>query len=137
MFSSLIALVLVAVAPQAVMPLQAMDRDDANATHTRGTGCSWNEGKQVHDTWLIAMTDDRAAVKIDGKLTLLAPTPEAVDLFPFTFDKWIGEDGTLFTIQQNGESRQVGVETIETPAMLTITKDGVSSKWQGTLNCGS
>lgn len=57
------------------LPLQLMTSSDSQAAGTRGTGCTWSDVPGAK--WRMSMADDRAAVKIGGKLMILKPAEEA------------------------------------------------------------
>ena len=83
------------------------------------------------------MADDRAAVKIDGKLVVLQPARGAKDLFPFTFDKCTNSDGMTITVREISAARQVGTEAMESPALIEMVEGGEKHAWTGRLSCGS
>jgi len=85
----------------------------------------------------MSMADDRAAVKIDGKLVVLQPARGAKDLFPFTFDKWTNSDGMTITVREISAARQVGTEAMESPALIEMVEGGEKHAWTGRLSCGS
>lgn len=134
MLPVLLLLASAAVIQTSDIPLQTMSRAEGEETRTLGTGCSWNDRRG--QTWRMAMVEDRAAVKRDGRLVILHPAKGNKELFPFTLDRWT--DGrTVISIGQMGEPVMTGSESMEMPATLTIRENGRKRSWRGILNCGS
>ncbi|WP_260596813.1 hypothetical protein [Sphingomonas endolithica] len=125
-----------AVSPAARGPLllQPMTSDQVFEAGAAGTGCSWS--LPPDRPMRFAAAEDRAVVRLDGRMIILAPRPNAPELFPFTFKDWHAE-GVTVHIQPIGIARRVGTEATTSRATLTIAVQGKSQRIVGALSCGS
>ena len=115
------------------LPLGTLSFADAERAGAVGTGCTWllagdHAGR-------LAMADDRAAVRRDGAVVALRPTPDARPLF-LTYDRWIG-DGVRLRVRDTGRVVRRGRESSVTVASIDLTVGGRTQTWQGRLDCGS
>ncbi len=83
-----------------------------------------------------AASDDRAAIRIDGRIIALSPAPRARELFPFTFADWRGS-GLTVRIRQVGAGRSQGTEAFTSRATLTVGVRGSVREMTGVMSCGS
>ena len=122
------------VAPLATsLPLEMLTRIDAARAGVAGTGCTW---RMVPDrVGRLAMTDDRAAVRRDGKVITMKLAPGAKPLF-LTYDRWVG-GGVLIVVRDTGRVVRRGYEFSETAARIDLTAGGHTTSIPGRLNCGS
>lgn len=122
------------VAPPATsLPLEMLTRTDAAQAGVVGTGCTW---RMVPDRMgRLAMTDDRAAVRRDGRVIAMKPAPGAKPLF-LTYDRWVGE-GMLIAVRDTGRVVRRGYEFSETAAWIDLTAGDRTTSLPGRLNCGS
>lgn len=114
-----------------LQPLTFSQVMDAGAA---GSGCSWSPGKGR--AMLFAAADDRAVVRIRGRVIVLAPMPGARDLFPTTFADW-SHEGITIRVRQRGATRVRNAERLTYGAVLTLTDGRVSERFVGTMSCGS
>jgi hypothetical protein len=114
--------------------LQPMTFDQVFQAGAAGTGCSWSLPPDRRMRF--AAAEDRAVVRLDGRMIILAPAPNAPELAPFTFKDWRGE-GVTVRIQPMGVARRVGTEATTSRAMLAIAVRGKSRRTVGALSCGS
>jgi hypothetical protein len=107
---------------------------DWRAAGMDGTGCYWSrrEGGPV----LFAAAGNKAVAKVRGRTLLLSPRREARELFPFTFDAWSAGDLT-FQIVDTGVAQAIGDESVTTDALLVVARRGTTTRWRGSLICGS
>jgi hypothetical protein len=116
------------------VPLQSMTSDQVFEAGAGGTGCSWSLPPDRRMRF--AAADDRAVVRLEGRMIILAPEPNAPELAPFTFRNWQAE-GVTVRIQPMGVGRRVGTEATTSRATLIIAVRGKSRRIVGALSCGS
>jgi hypothetical protein len=85
---------------------------------------------------LFAAADDRAVIRIHGRLVALKPRSGADELFPSTFAAWQAKGLTL-EIEQLGRSRRYGTEATSAKAVVTLAVNAKSYRMAGVLSCGS
>ena len=83
-----------------------------------------------------ATADDRAVVRLASGVVRLRPAARAGDLFPFTYDRWMGE-GVAVKVRPVGASTRKGSEAFENSALVEVTVGARSLAIQGRLDCGS
>lgn len=116
------------------IPFETMTLQDMATARAAGTGCVWLGGKDF--TRRVSIKEDRGAVKRNGRIVALRPMAGAKEMFPYTYDHWIG-GGMDVLIESGGKVVGRGPEHVETMAKLILTENGRSHSWQGRLNCGS
>lgn len=116
------------------LPLQTMSFDESQTAGTAGTGCTWLGG--TNRTRRVSMADDRAAVKLAGRVVTLQPTKGALEVFPFTYLRW-ARPGLELSIRDTKQVVKKGGEYVETVAWLDLYEKGSKRMWRGRLNCGS
>lgn len=114
-----------------LQPLTFSQVMDAGAA---GSGCSWSLGKGR--AMRFAAADDRAVVRIRGRVIVLAPMPGARDLFPTTFADW-SHEGITIRVRQRSAARVRNAERLTYGAVLTLTDGRVLERFVGTMSCGS
>ena len=113
---------------------EPMTLDQVVEAGAGGTGCSWS--KTGDHRMRFAAADDRAVIRLAGRIVVLAPAPHARELFPFTFTDWQAK-GLSARLTQIGPARRLGSEATNARATLTITVGGTSRRLAGTMSCGS
>ncbi len=116
------------------LPLQTISFDESQSVGTVGTGCTWLGG--TNRTRRVSMADDRAAVKLAGRVLTLQPAKGALEVFPFTYLRWTGPELEL-SIRDTKQVVKKGGEYVETVAWLDLYEKGGKRTWRGRLNCGS
>lgn len=116
------------------IPLETMTIDEVVRAGAAGTGCTWLGGSG--STRMVAIKEDRGAVKRGGIIIGLRPAAGSKEMFPYTYRRWSG-GGMAIAIEDSGKQVGRGPEHIETVATLRLTEDGRSRSWRGRLNCGS
>lgn len=81
------------------------------------------------------MTDDRAAVRRNGRVVVLTPAAGAGSLF-LTYDLWT-DGAAVIRLRDTGRVVDRGHEFSETVATLELTEHGRTTSHPGRLNCGS
>lgn len=119
--------------PVTHVPLEALVPADLDRARMRGTGCTWSDrnGGRMR----LVASDDRAMVKLGGRLLMLRPAPDAAEMFPFTHDRWIGE-GVAIAITAHGAPLGGGGASVRA-ALLDVKVAGRASKARGLLDCGT
>lgn len=117
------------------IPLESMTMDEVVRAGAAGTGCTWLGGSG--STRMIAIKEDRGAVKRGGIVIALRPAAGSEEMFPYTYRRWNGGGGMAIAIDDSGKQVGRGPEHVETVATLRLTEDGRSRSWRGRLNCGS
>jgi hypothetical protein len=117
-----------------VPELQPMTSVQVMAAGAAGTGCSWS--LRGDRRMRFAAADDRAAIRIAGRIVALSPTPRARELFPFTFADWRAKD-VIVRLKRTGSARWLGSEAWTAGATLTIVSGGTRRRIAGDLSCGS
>jgi hypothetical protein len=117
-----------------MLPLETMTFEEVASAQAAGTGCTWLGGSG--STRRVAMKEDRAVVKREGKIVVLRPAAGAREVFPYTYHHWTG-GGMDVSIENGGNEVGRGPEHVETMATLTLEEGGRSRSWPGRLNCGS
>lgn len=121
-------------AATAAMPLQPMTLDQVMKAGAAGTGCSWSPSGSRR--MYFAAADDRAVIRVHGRMIALKPRSGAAELFPSTFTAWQAEGVTL-TVEQLGRSRRYGSEATTARGLLTASIEAKSYRMLGVLSCGS
>lgn len=116
------------------MPLQPMTLAQVMRAGAAGTGCSWSPSGSRR--MLFAAADDRAVIRIHGRLVALQPRSGAEGLFPSTFAAWQAK-GVKLEIEQLGRSRRYGTEATSAKAVLALAVNAKSYQMIGVLSCGS
>lgn len=119
---------------QPLQPLQPLSPAILKAAKIHGTGCVWRQ--TARGSPLLAMTDDRAVVRLGEQTIGLSPAPEAHDLFPFTFDRWQAGDLTI-AIRTAAPLVREDEERLTGRAVITIRQAGVSRQLSGVVSCGT
>jgi hypothetical protein len=114
--------------------LKEITRADMERETVVGTGCTWMSAQDGRT--LFAATDGIAVIRTAAGLARLRPHPMAKDMFPFTFDRWVGPRIEV-RVSETGKSRVVGTESTRTPAVISVMVGSRSSRTSGVLNCGS
>jgi hypothetical protein len=120
--------------PQTSPPLQSITATELTKARLRGTGCSWSLGSERASR--LVFRDDRALVKLAGRLVFLEPGAGARDLFPFTFDRWRRGDLGI-VIRKLGPARRIGTETLGSRTDLVLVRGGRRTVLHGAMECGS
>lgn len=115
-----------------VMPMEAMTPDDLTRAGIRGTGCAWRTGGTRSIRF--AASGDRAVVKVRGAFHELRRSPGAADMFPFTYDGWVGVEMSVRIVAGGTPERKGGEAS---GATLEIVIGGRPSKHRGFLDCGT
>lgn len=118
--------------PPAV-PLQPMTPDEVLEAGAAGAGCSWALPGERRSR--LAMADNRAAVRVGGRVVQLRPLPGAAELAPFTFDAWTG-GGMTVRVRQGRPARTRGSAVIR-PATVDVRGTTRPRSYAGELTCGS
>lgn len=117
-----------------VLPLRPLSMAMVMKAGAAGTGCSWSLVEDMRMRF--AAADDRAVVRLASGIVQLRPAAGAGDLFPFTYDRWVG-DGVTVTVTPNGPSRWKGTEVNEGAADIEVRNGGRRWIARGRLTCGS
>lgn len=117
-----------------VLPLRPLSMAIVMKAGAAGTGCSWSLEKDGRMRF--AAADDRAVVRLAAGIVRLRPAAGADDLFPFTYDRWTGDDITV-TVKPGGPSTWKGTEVNEGAAYIEVHTAGHRWAARGRLNCGS
>lgn len=104
------------------------------AAKATGTGCSWSLAKDRRIRF--AAADDHAVVRLPSGVVALRPAADAQDLFPFTYDRWSG-DNVAVRVAPVGPAKRGGGEALEETADLEVNIGGRIWKRRGLLGCGS
>lgn len=113
---------------------QPMTSAQVTAAGAAGTGCSWSlKGDR---RLRFAAADDRAVIRLVGRMVALAPTAHARELFPFTFEEWQAKELTV-RLRQVGPTRWQGTESMTAQATLTISVRDRVRRMSGRIACGS
>ena len=115
-------------------PLQRITSAEMTSAGVRGTGCSWQLGGERAAR--LVMIGDRALVKLAGRLVPLNPGPGALDMFPFTFDRWRRDDLGI-VVRKLGPTRWIGTEKLGGRTDLTLVRSGRRTVLHGSRECGS
>jgi hypothetical protein len=115
-------------------PLQPLSPALLAAAKIHGTGCVWQ--RTARGPILLAMSDDHAVVRGGDKTIVLLPTPDAHDLFPFTFDRWQA-DGLTVTIKVALRLTRENDDRLTGPAIVTVKRDAGSQRLTGVVSCGT
>ena len=116
------------------VPLQPTTMSDWRAARMDGTGCYWSERKG--GPVLFAAAGRTAVTRIAGRVVLLAPSPKAAELFPFTYDVWTSR-GLEIRVVDGRVVRALGDETVTTDAVLIVRRRGKLLRLRGSMICGS
>ncbi|GAA0455311.1 hypothetical protein [Sphingomonas molluscorum] len=114
--------------------LQPTTIKDWRAAGMDGTGCFWSPRR--NGPILFAAAGRTAVTKVAGRVVVLAPAPEARELFPFTHDAWTSDRLTI-RVMDSAVVRAMGEETVTTDAMLIVTTGAKVRRMRGSLICGS
>ncbi|GAA0460211.1 hypothetical protein [Sphingomonas molluscorum] len=114
--------------------LQPSTIEDWRAVGMDGTGCYWSARR--NGPVLFAAAGQTAVTKVAGRVVVLAPAPEARELFPFTYDAWTSDRLTI-RVNDSGVVRAMGEETVTTDALLIVTAGAKARRMRGSLICGS
>lgn len=133
-------LVAIAVVPADARPgrrhplLEPTTIDDWRAARMDGTGCYWSarSGGPV----LFAAAGRTALTRISGRVVTLAPTREAKEMFPWTYDAWTFR-GLTIRIVDGRAARAIGYESVTTDATVIVSNDGRVTRMRGSMICGS
>jgi hypothetical protein len=116
------------------IPLESMTIDEVVRAGAAGTGCTWLGGSG--SSRMVAIKEDRGAVKRGGIIIALRPAAGSKEMFPYTYRRWNG-GGMAIAIEDSGKEIGRGPEHVETVATLRLAEKGRSQSWRGRLNCGS
>lgn len=120
----------------ATSPLKPMSRADLRAAQVLGTGCFWTS--RASGPPLLAMVEDRAAIRTADGIAILSPSATAKDMFPFTYDRWVSTDGRIVVaVAQANEAKRTGSETLTSSNSVEVTLAGRRTTFRGTMQCGS
>lgn len=120
--------------PSVLQPLLPLSRAMVARAGAAGTGCSWLLPDDRHTRF--AAADDRAIVRLATGVVRLRPRAGAGDLFPSTYDRWVG-NGIAVTVLPVGAASQKGSEAWEGAATIEVTVGARTRVIRGRLNCGS
>lgn len=115
------------------IPLEAVTFAEAERVGAVGTGCVWLDASGRRRVF---MANDRAAVRLSGRIVRLAPAAGAVETFPSVFLQWTGP-GMGIVIRDTSKVLRRGGEFVEVEARLDLVRGGRKRSWRGRLNCGS
>lgn len=126
------------VPPPEMLAPQTMDFADFERHGILGVGCSFAPAGGGEDPIAVAMTD-AAYMKIDGAIDQFASDAGSAQS---AYGTWTGYDSGSHSMQLellDGEGKQVGMETIEHEARLTLRdgRDRVVYDAEGTALCGA
>lgn len=99
-----------------------------------GTGCSWSLAKDRRMRF--AAADDRAVIHLASGVVRLRLAAGAGDLFPFAYDRWVGDSITV-TVTPMGRSTWRGTEVNEGAADIKVRNRGRRWIARGRLTCES
>lgn len=117
-----------------VLPLRPLSMPMVMKAGAVGTGCSWSLAKDRRMRF--AAADDRAVIRVASGIVHLRPAAGAGDLFPFTHDRWVGDNITV-TVTPVGRSTWRGTEVNEGAADIEVRNGGRRWIARGRLTCGS
>lgn len=116
------------------MPLEPTTMRDWHRTGMEGTGCYWSARRK--GPILFAANGRTGITRVAGRVVVLAPAPEARELFPFTHDAWWAP-GLRIRVLDTAVVRRMGYETVTTDAILVVDLHGRTTRASGSLICGS
>ena len=116
-----------------MVQLMSITQADRESTTVQGTGCSWSmQGGSPK----FAATDGIAIIKPASGLIRLTRHTDAKDLFPCTFTRWVGK-GIDVEVMKLGKANVINTELLRMPAMLMVSFNRKTSRYNGVLECGS
>lgn len=114
------------------MLLEPMTTDEVVRAGAAGVGCSWALPGEAGSR--LAMADDRAAVRMGGRIMTLRPPPRATELVPFTYGRWTG-GGLTVRVRPDGPARVRGGLVART-ATVEVRRSSRTLRYTGQLTCG-
>lgn len=119
-----------------VSPLRPMSRADLRNAEVLGTGCFWST--TASGPTLLAMVEDRAAIRTADGIVTLSPAAGARDMFPFTHDRWRSADGRIaVAVRQTKGARMTGEETLTSSNLVEVAVTAGRTTLRGVMQCGS
>ncbi len=121
-------------ATASVSPLRPLSMPMVMKAGAAGIGCSWSLANDRRMRF--AAADNHAVVRLASGIVQLRPAAGAGDLFPFTYDRWVGDSITV-TVTPIGRSTWRGTEVNEGAADIEVRNGGRRWIARGRLTCGS